>query len=98
MARAELIFEPRGSHSSGADISGAVILVRPAGATQIMMQALTQNVRFTLDGTNPTTGLGFQIKAGDPPMIIPVGSSATLKVVQETATASLQFQWGGQGV
>ncbi len=63
-----------------------------------MIQALTQNVRFTLDGTNPTATSGLQIKAGDPPMIIPVGASAILKVIQETATASLQFQWGGQGV
>lgn len=85
--------EPVGAHSSGATISSATTLTAPTGATKILMQALTQNVRFTLDGTAPTASLGFQLKAGDPPLVVPLGVGTVLKVIQETATASLQYQW-----
>lgn len=85
-------YAPIGSHSSGASISTAQTLTKPAGASQIMIQALTQNVRYTLDGTDPTASLGFQLLAGNPPVIIAV-PGASIKVIQETATASLQYQW-----
>lgn len=89
----DLHFNVEGAHSSGATISSATTLTPPAGANRILIQALTQNVRFTLDGTTPTASLGFQLKAGDPPVLISV-RDATLKVIEETATASLQYQWG----
>lgn len=88
-------FSPVGSHSDGATISSATTLTPPTGATKILIQALTQNVRFTLDGTAPTASRGFQLKAGDPPMLIPLGASTVLKVIEEAATADLQYQWGG---
>ena len=89
----ELVIEPVGAHSSGLAISSATVLTRPAGATKILIQALTQNVRFTLDGTLPTAASGFQLKAADPPLIIPLGSRTRITVIQETATASLQYQF-----
>jgi len=46
-------YAPVGAHSSGADISSATTLTKEAGANSILIQALTQNVRFTLDGTAP---------------------------------------------
>lgn len=82
-----------GSHSDGATISSATTLTPPTGATKILIQALDQNVRFTLDGTAPTASLGFQLKAGDPAVMIPVGAGMTLKVIEEAATADLQYQW-----
>lgn len=94
--RAELTFTPTVSgHNSGLTISSATTLTIPAGATQLMIQALTQNVRFTLDGTTPTASLGFQLAAGDPPIILPISSTTVVKVIQETATASLQYNFGG---
>jgi len=93
---AELTFRPLGAHSSGLAIATAQLLARPeAGVTQLMIQALTQNVRLTLDGTTPTTALGFQIKAGDPPVIFPLAVGGQERVIQEAATASLQYQYGG---
>ena len=85
-----------GAHNSGLDISSAVQLspsatYNPGKAKKVVIQALTQNVRFTLDGTAPTTTLGFLLTAGDPPITIPL-EGVTLKVIEATATASLQFQ------
>jgi len=91
----ELAFKPLGAHSSGLDVSSAVTLSVPSGATQLLIQVFTQNLRITLDGTTPTSTTGFQIKAGDPPIIIPVSWPITVKVIQEAATASLQYQFGG---
>lgn len=86
---------PLGSHSDGATISAATSLsaLAPAGTGGILIQALTQNVRYTLDNTAPTASLGFQLKAGDPPVIIPLNGNVTLKVIEETATADLQYQF-----
>lgn len=92
--RDQLVFSPVGSHSDGATISSATTLTAPATATKIMMQAISQNVRFTVDGTAPETAKGFQLKAGDPPLILPLGRNTTLKVIEEAATADLQYQWG----
>lgn len=89
-------FIPIGAHNASppANWTVARTLTRATNATKLRIQALTQNVRYTLDGTAPTASLGFQIKAGDPPIEIPVPSAATIKVIEETATASVQYQWG----
>jgi len=87
-------YAPIGSHSSGALISSAITLTKPEGANSILIQTLVQNVRFTLDGTTPTASVGFQILAGNPPMIIAIPGTS-IKVIEETASASLQYQWIG---
>lgn len=87
-------FTPISAHSDGAVITSATTLTPPAGARKLLIQALGQNVRFTLDGTAPTASRGFQLKAGDLPLLIGVGAGTTLKVIEETATADLQYQWG----
>lgn len=90
----EALFTPVGAHQDGTAISSATPLVAPAGATKLLIQALTQNARYTLDGTTPTASKGFQLKAGDPPVLIPYRAGTTITVIEETATADLQFQWG----
>jgi hypothetical protein len=81
-----------GAHSSGVDISSKVTLTKPAGATAIILQTITQNARYTLDGTDPTTTVGFRLTAGNEPLVVPVPGSA-IEIIQEAATASLQYQW-----
>lgn len=90
----ETPFQPNGlaTHVSR-NAATATELEPPEGAKRLMIQALTQNVRYTLDGTTPTASVGFQLKAGDPPRIIPLSSETTVKVIQEIATASIQYQW-----
>jgi hypothetical protein len=87
-------FYPVGDHVSNPDISSAQLLVTAEGATKLLIQALTQNVRFTLDGTTPTAAAGFQLLAGDPPLLITLTEQMTITVIQEAATADLEFQWG----
>jgi len=88
-----LRFDPIGSHHDGTDISSAATLTAADGATKLLIQALDQNVRLTLDGTTPTTSKGFQLQAGEPPVMIWAAGS-TIKVIEEAATADIQYQWG----
>lgn len=90
-------FKPLGAHSDGLAIATAQELapgtVAP-GATKLVIQVLTQNARYTLDGTTPQAALGFQLKAGDPPVMISYVAGVTVTVIEEAATADLQYQWG----
>jgi hypothetical protein len=50
------------------DLSSAVGLTIPAGATMAWVQAETSNVRYTLDGTTPTATGGLIMRATEPPI------------------------------
>lgn len=89
-----LRFNPLGAHADGTDVSSAATLTPPAGAGKLMLQALDQNVRYTLDGTTPTATKGFQLKAGDPPIILGIGGNTVVKLIEEAATADIQLQFG----
>ena len=90
-----LQFDPMGSHVDGTVITSAVTLTPPAGATKLLIQAIDQNIRITLDGTTPDATTGFQIKAGDPMLLIPLGNATVVRVIEEAATADIQYLWGG---
>ena len=90
-----LEFNPVGSHVDGTVITSAVTLTPPTGATKILIQAVGQNIRITLDGTVPAATTGFVLVANDPPLLIPLGNDTVLKVIEESATADIQYQWGG---
>jgi hypothetical protein len=94
LVQAEDRFIPVGAHTAATVISSAVTLTTPDGATKIRIQALTQNIRYRLDGSNPTTVVGFQIKAGDAPIVIPLHGAQSIRVIEETATANIQYQFG----
>jgi hypothetical protein len=91
-----LPFVPIGSHTQNTSLSTAVDITVPAGATAMMVQAGTQNVRFTLDNstTNATTTVGFLLTAGDPPVIIPSYPGQIISVIEVTASAKLDYQFG----
>jgi len=89
-----LDFQPVGSHFDGTTISSATALTPASGANKLLIQALDQNVRITLDGTTPTATKGFQLVAGDPPVLIGVDAATTITVIEEAATADIQYQWG----
>lgn len=82
-----------GDHSRDTSVSGATALTKLAGANAIMLQALTQNVRYTLDGSTPTASQGFRLAAGTL-ITLSVGSDMTVTVIEETASASIEYQWG----
>lgn len=94
-----IIFQPYqivGAHQSLAVASVTNVPI-PAGANAMFIQSTGQNVRITLDGSNPTTGRGFQIRAGDAPFLLvlmPLGTGGqpSILALQESATATLEVQ------
>ena len=87
---------PIGAHTTNSSLNAAVTLTQPTGANRILLQAFTQNVRFlfteTTDTTVPTASIGFRLLAGERiDLSVPAGT--LLKVIEETASASIQYQW-----
>lgn len=85
-------YNPVGGHTQISSLSGVQPIAVPAGAAGILIQALTQNVRITMDGSDPATGRGFEIKAGDPAIFIAAPPGTVIKAIQETASASIEWQ------
>lgn len=65
----------------------------PLNCSEVLIQAITQNIRYTLDGTNPTAASGFRLTAGNDPILLPA-TGVTLKFISETAGAILQIEYG----
>ena len=60
----------------------------------LLVQALAQNVRYTIDGaTDPTAVIGFQLVASDPAILIPMGPGVQPQFFREVAGAILEYQW-----
>ncbi|MGB5052680.1 MAG: hypothetical protein WBO46_27260 [Caldilineaceae bacterium] len=85
--------ETKGSHTRNATLSTAVDIAVPVGAVQLIIQAETQNVRLTLDGTTPTATVGFLLTAGATVYTFPVAYGMTVKIIQTTATAVVNYQF-----
>jgi hypothetical protein len=63
----------------------------------ILVQALTQNIRYTLSaGQAPTAAIGFQLITGNDPIFIPLGTGMTPRFFREASGAILQYQWTGE--
>lgn len=65
----------------------------PLNCSEVLVQAITQNIRYTLDGTNPTAASGYRLTAGNDPLLIPA-TGVTLKFISETVGAILQIEYG----
>lgn len=87
------VITPVGGHLSDTSLSSAETLTRPSGADVLMIQAFTQAVRYTLDGSTPSTTNGFRLAANEY-REIPVGLATAVKVIEEAASASIQYHWG----
>lgn len=66
----------------------------PNNCNVVRVQALAQNIRYTLDGTNPTTASGFRMTAGAVPIDIYLADTITLKFIGEASGAILELQAG----
>lgn len=86
-------FNPVGAHTTDATVSSAETLTRPTGANALLLQAFTQAIRYTLDGTTPTASTGFRLAANSQAELY-LAPGATVKLIEETASASVQYQWG----
>lgn len=88
------VYHPSGAHTS-VSLSGVTTLTNDSdeGARGVLVQALAQNIRYTLSNTTPTSSLGFQLKAGDAPARIELDPGMSVRFIQETSGAVLQYQW-----
>lgn len=92
--KTDLGITPFGAHVNQGSLNSVQTLQNfPGEVKGVLVQALTQNIRYTIGGTTPTTSLGFRLVAGDSPYIIPVSPTTVLKFIEETASASLQYQY-----
>jgi hypothetical protein len=66
----------------------------PPGAKVIAVMSTAQNSRYTLTGDAPTTSKGFQMKAGDPPILISLNGNIKLQFIAETSGAILEYEFG----
>jgi hypothetical protein len=82
-----------GEHTQRNDLAAAKTISVPTGAGVWLVQANTQNVRFTLDGTTPTAAKGFLIVAGQAPIQISVAPGSSIKVIEVAPTAELEYQF-----
>jgi len=74
-------------------LSAAAQLSIPDKANAVYLQAFTQDVRFTLDGTTATTTNLLAVIAGEPPLLITFPPGTQISVIEATASASLAVQW-----
>lgn len=73
------------------DLSSAVGLTIPLGATLALIVPETQNVRWRDDGTNPTASVGMPIYIGA--SLSYDGDLNKIKFIQETASAKLNISY-----
>jgi len=60
-------------------------------ATHIKVQALSQNIRYTIDETQASATVGFQLTAGSE-TLLPCPNDS-ISVFEEQAGAIIQYQW-----
>ena len=87
------------THHSQAIGAAAFEPARPTGnplISGLLVQALGDNIRFTLAGDiSASASVGFRLIEDDPPILIPIGPGTTPRFFGEGASASLQYQWTG---
>ena len=84
---------PISSHANNSSVSTAVSISVPESATLMLIQAISKNVRVTLDSsTTATSTVGFQVAAGTA-QYFPVGATTSVSVIEESASATIQYQF-----
>jgi hypothetical protein len=92
----EEAFKPKDELAHQAVTLGAGILTLgvPSGAQELMFQAVTQNVRYTLDGSDPAAAVGFQFVASGVPIRMRISNNTTFRFFREAENAVLNYQFG----
>lgn len=71
-----------GSHQH-LDVSSSVVpLAIPGRATAILLQAVTQDIAMTIDGSTPSATNGFRLVAGEQAQVLPLWPNMTLKFIR----------------
>ena len=85
---------PTSTHGQDTTVSGVTSISVPESATLVLIQAIAKNVRVTIDNgsTDPTASKGFQVAAGTA-QYFPCGGMTTIKVIEESASATIEYQF-----
>lgn len=73
------------------DLSSAVGLTVPSGATLALIVPETQNIRWRDDGTNPTASVGMPVFVGA--SLSYDGDLNRIRFIQEAASAKLNISY-----
>lgn len=80
-----------GSHITTA-LAGNQGIPIPANANGMWIQARVQDVYIRFDSNPASSGGSFQIRAGDPPLLMELPAGSGLNAVQGTTGAILEVQ------
>jgi hypothetical protein len=90
-----VLYKPDGTHQRLTGLSAVKTITFAPHQHAIWIQTLSQNVRITTDGTTPTSSgndTGFVLYAGHDPATLEFAPGTTLKLIQEAASAVVQYQ------
>lgn len=88
-----LKYDPIGAHLSNSLGGSAESFTTPPRADGLWLQVTVQNAYYTLNGTTPTSSVGFLLTAAAAPVFIPTKAGDVLKVLRATSGAILQRQY-----
>lgn len=85
---------PSGLSQTSLTSSAASTVTQKTGSTAFMVQAITNNVYWTFDGSTPSSTNGMTIIAASQPLVLPIGAAGGLthKFQAATGTAVVNFQ------
>lgn len=84
------------SYEQVTDLSSAVPLTPPAGATFALVQVQDGNVRYRRDGTSPTGSVGMILWATSQPMGFAVPNADLEFINMSGGTAALNVEYYGE--
>lgn len=92
----EYPFTPHGESNHISVTIGAALYSPelPDYLESILVQAVGDEVRMTLDGTAPTGAVGFRLLLTEPPLRVPITSNTILQFFGEGASSALEIMAG----
>ena len=86
------VYRPVSTHTQ-VGCAAATTITIPDGANGMLVQCGTQNVRYTIDGTTPTTTVGFLLnKDTNPVLLYKTDDDCVFTFIETAATAVLIYQ------
>lgn len=87
---------PSGLTQTSLTSSAASSVTQKVGSTALMVQAVTNNVYWTIDGSAPSSTNGMTLIAPSQPLVLPIGApgntNLTHKFQAAAGTAIVNFQ------
>jgi len=74
-----------------ASLAAAQTYTVPTGGLLVYLDATSQNVRYRLDGIDPTAAIGGRIIADTGPVVLPIRQTHTIIFIEEAGGATLDI-------